>query len=253
MPKLLLLRAFFETSNGGYYSPIHDNGCATLLPILDNREWYRVIPPHLLANNIVDTCTGCRLSAYYAVEYGVQPLVHRDPRLDLGFYTGYYAPGGRLPKSSDKRLVEGDYLLFMAGLARYPEGFWGARRRLNEIKRIFQRLVHDGKTGIFIVGGLRVVEVVDVSVTGWSRVLEEYPFLAESPHYYRFNDNPVAVIGEPLQITPIKIADSRGKPTMELIKIVGREHALKIARNKYRKSRVVVVKGDVEDQLVNLI
>lgn len=247
MPRLLLLRVFFETSNGGYYSPIHGDGCASLLPIPDDRRRYRVIPSHLLANNIVDTCTGDKLSAYYPMEYGVQPLVHRDPRLDLGFYTGYYAPGGRLPKSNDKRLGEGDYLLFMAGLARYPRSFWNTRRRLGEIKRVFRKLVREGRTGIFIVGGLRVTRVVDVSVDGWDRVLEEYPFLAESPHYYRFNDHPVAVIGKPLSIDPVMIADSAGKPTRKLVELIGREYAYRVARNNYRKSKVVRIEGSLEE------
>lgn len=248
-----MLRAFFETSNGGYYSPIHGDGCVTLLPIPDNRSRYRIVPPHLLADRIIDSCSGRRLSTYYPIEYGVEPLIHRDPRLDLGFYTGYYAPKGRLPKKNDKKLGRGDYLLFMAGLARYPKDFWSTRRRLGEIRRVFRKLVREGRTGIYIVGGLRVVEVIDTSTTGWSKAVGEYPFLAESPHYYRLNDYPVAVVGEPLKMNPIVISDPNRKPTDSLVALVGREHAWRIARNNYRKSRIIRVGWDFEETLASLI
>ncbi len=253
MPKLLLLRAFFETSNGGYYSPLHENGCASLLPIPDDRRRYRRIPQHLLADKITDPCTGNSISIYYPIEYGTRPLVHRDPRLDLGFYTGYYAPNGRLPKREEKRLGEGDYLLFIAGLAMYPEDFWIMRRRLGEIRRVFRKLVREGKAGVFIVGGLRVIELIDTSATGWSEAIEKYSFLAESPHYYRVKDYPVAVVGEPLIIDPIMIADSTGKPTRKLVALIGEERARSIARNNYRKSRVIRVGVDFEEKLANLI
>ncbi len=206
-----------------------------------------------MANNIADPCTGNKLSIYYPIEYDIKPLVHRDPRLDLGFYTGYYAPKGRLPKREGKKLSRGDYLLFMAGLAMYPKVFWSRRRKLSEIKNIFRKLVREGKAGVFIVGGLRVIELIDTSATGWSSVLDYYPFLAESPHYYRVNDYPVAVVGESLNINPLMIADSTGKPTEKLIALIGEEYARRIARNNYRKSSVIRVNENFEEKLFELI
>ncbi len=251
MTRILLLRVFVETSNGGYYSPLHEDGCATLLPIPDDKRKYRTIPSHLLAGNIVDECNGRELSQYYPVELGENPIVHRDPRLDKGFYTGYYAPKGRIPRRHGKRLGRGDYLVFIAGLARYPRGFWEKRRRLAEIHRAFTEARRRGLTGIYIVGYIVVEDIVDVNADGWSRVLEKYSFLKESPHYYRVNDKPVAVIGKPVKTRPpIMIADSTGSPTIMLAELIGRENALKLAKNHYRKSRVLNVEPYILEKLV---
>ncbi|ADI31854.1 hypothetical protein [Staphylothermus hellenicus] len=150
MAKLLILRAFLETSNGGYYSPLYRK-CYTLLPIPEDPYRLREIPLHLQPGKIIDQCTGEKFSKFYPVEHDNNPI-HNDPRLDLGIYTGYYMPKGRLPHKKGKKLEENDLLLFMAGLAEYPEKFWSKRRGLREIKKAFRDSLVNGKAGIFIVG-----------------------------------------------------------------------------------------------------
>ncbi len=244
MSKLLLLRAFIESSNGGYYSPIHqDRGCYTLLYIIDDPNRYSWIPDHLLPDNIVDNCTGYRLSVFYPVEYLDKPI-HRDPRLDLGFYTGYYMPHGRLPVKDDKRLGRGDLLLFMAGLCKYNENLWGGRYSLSRFRSVFRRVYRSGFCGIYIVGGIIVEDIVDVSVYGWENIISSYPFLKYSPHYYRVGDEPVAVIGSGFKLVkPLLIGFRRGVYSGYFEELIGRRDALMVSMNNFMRSRVIEI-GD---------
>ena len=245
MPKLLLLRAYIETSNGGYYSPIHpDNDCYTLLYIPENPQRLRVVPDHLIPRNITDPCTGRRLADYYPVEMREKPI-HRDPRLDLGFYTGYYMPHGRQPKKPGKRLEPGDHLAFMAGLAEYPPNYWDKPHTHREIKRTFRQICRNPKQcGVYIVGGIIIEEIVNIAETGWKQAVAMYPALRESPHYYRIDDYPVAVIGKTYQLNPpirISSPENSRKPSEQLIQLVGEQNASNIARNNYRRSGTLEV------------
>lgn len=241
MPKLLILRAYLETSNGGYYSPLHSK-CYTLLPIPENPRKLREVPEHLQPDKIVDLCTKKKLSSFYPLEHRNNPL-HNDPRLDLGFYTGYYMPKGRIPHRAEKRLGENDLLLFMAGLARYPENFWSKSRSLREIKKAFRESVRRGKSGIFIIGGIIVREIIDISETGWGIMIKKYPVIKHSPHYYRRNDYPVAVIGKGFFLKkPFRISTSNLKPTKNFVELIGKENAYNTARNNYRRTRVIKIK-----------
>lgn len=241
MAKLLILRAFFETSNGGYYSPLNRE-CYTLLPIPEDLSKLGKTPPHLQPEKIIDQCTGEKLSKFYPIEHDNNPL-HNDPRLDLGIYTGYYMPKGRLPYKKNKKLEENDLLLFMAGLAEYPEKFWSKRRRLSEIKKAFRESQVKDKAGIFIVGGIIIDEIIDISKIGWKNSIRRYPNIIYSPHYYRKNDYPVAVIGKGFLLRkPFKISTSKLKPTKNFIELIGKENAYNTARNNYRRTRIIYVK-----------
>ncbi len=251
MPKTLFLRAFIETSNGGYYSPIHANRGYTLLYIPENHQ-LRDHPSHLYPENIRDECTGLTLDHYYPVEDRGRPI-HRDPRLDLGFYTGYYMgpPGyGRLPKKPSKRLGPGDLLLFMAGLAKYPEKLWASRFTRGLIRRIHRETCSRGLCGVYIVGGIIIEEVIDISVTGWDQALKIYPQLYYSPHYYRSgSDHPVAVVGKGFKLgKPLLIGYGKNKPHKNLVELIGYRDAYMVSRNNYRRSSVLSM-GSVEEYI----
>ncbi len=250
-----------ETSNGGYYSPIHPaRDCYTLLYIPETRPLMNK-PPHLYPENIIDKCSGRPLSDYYPVELRGKPI-HRDPRLDLGFYTGYYMgpPGhGRLPKNPDKGLGRGDLLLFMAGLATYPEEPWGKGFTLPMVKRVLRKTCRMGGCGVYIVGGIIVEHIVDTSVAGWNRAISEHPVLEQSPHYYRISgdgrDHPVAVVGRGFQLDrPLLIGRGKNNPHRNLAELIGEGNAVMVSRNNYRRSRIIVVESieDFMDKLLKL-
>ncbi len=235
--KLWILRAFLDTSSlrgrGGYFSPLHARDCATLIPIpeIDAKRSVFLDP-----SVVKDECTGKPLEHYMPTDMGW--LLHRDPRLDLGFYMDY---SWRLSSS----LARGDMLAFMAGLARYPEGFWERRRSYREIKKAFRESVRLKRAGIYLVGLLHVREVIGISRSGWDYALRSHPQLSESPHYQRPDDKPIAVVGRgylvsppaPLSIPSIKLS---GQPPTDLAKaLLGIEVAGKMAGGNYRKSRGV--------------
>ena len=242
--RLLLLRAFLDTGSlrrsSGYYSPLHGS-CATLIPVPETKARAE----HLEPSRAVDPCTSRPLVEYMPLEGGW--TLHWDPRLDLGFYTDYYAPRGRLPHRPGHRLNQGDVLAFMAGLAVYPEGFWERRRRKNDILRAFRRSVSEGRAGIYLVGLIRIRAVIDVSRTGWNHALTLHPQLRLSPHYHRPVDEPVAVIGEgylvepPAPLSKPNGALARQPPSPLLEQLIGSAAAKAVARGNYRRSRVVRV------------
>lgn len=232
-----------DEANGGYYSPLHEGGCASILPVPEKNS-LRHIPSFMNPDNIVDPCGYGVLSRYYVCDCFSNNVkaVHNDPRPDLGFYTGHYAPYGRIPKSFGKRLREGDILLFMAGLAEYPEDLWDHCRTVKDVRKVLSSLKRRGKAGIYIVSGLVVERVVDIGRTGWVKALRDYPVLEYSPHYYSWDDRTVAVIGKGFIISPpLKIYCFREGLSREFIDLVGRDNAVKIMRNNFRRSGVVEV------------
>ena len=148
---------------------------------------------------------------------GREWVLHRDPRLDAGFYTEPLGRRGRLPRA----LGPGWALVFAAGLAVYPQWFWARRRTRREILAAFRRARVEGRAQVYIVG-LILVEEVHV-VSDWARAPT---LLGESPH--RAYGEPVrAVIGEPLLLRPpLPISALRGE---------GLERRLeRLARGRYR-------------------
>ncbi len=143
--------------------------CPVLLPVPDPRV-PEPPPPHLDPWSVEDQCAGRSLAWYMPV--GGEWRLHRDPRLDLGFYTEPLDPRRRrLPR----RLGRGDVIVFAAGLAWFPEGFWSSRRRRREILSAFQ----GARRGVYAVALLRVEGVYEV--TDWS-VPPPVEGALESPH-----------------------------------------------------------------------
>ncbi len=247
--KILLLRAYAETSSNGYYSPLHRGNCPTLLPIPEEGV-LRAKPWFMDPRRTRSPCTGEPLSTYYPVEHAATPI-HNDPRLDLGLYTDYYMPGGRLPSRPGKRLGRGDVLLFMAGLAQYPDEAWRRPRSLREQKRLFDEARRRGRAAVYLVGGIVVEEIVDTGLVGWEKAVRRHPVLACSPHYYRVMDEPVAVLGRGFTLQPPpRISCGRG-PCRGFTMLLG-DAALGAARNNYRRTRVVEWRGNWTDFLEEL-
>ncbi len=254
MPRLLLLRAYMDTSDGGYYSPLHSSGCVSLLPMPEKKRIRRP-PAFLRPRYLVDPCTGGSLDKYYVSGcFERYPhTVHNDPRPDLGFYTGYYMPRGRVPHREPKKLRRGDILLFMAGLAEYPEDTWRIARSVRDVQKILTGLKREGKAGIYIVSGLVVEEVLDISQTGWNRALKKYPQLRYSPHYYRRGDKPVAVIGRGFYLNPpLMIYSYKTGLTRKFIELIGEDNAVKVSRNNFRRSAVIEVPYNTIKDIVYL-
>ncbi len=173
-----LIRVYADTSTTGYYSPLHPElGCATLIPIPDPRV--KSPPPWLDPWRVRDPCTR-REIAWFMPLGGEWPL-HRDPRLDAGFYTEPLGRRGRLPADANR----GWLLAFASGLAEYPGSFWYERRGLGEIRRRFRKATVEGKTGVYIIALMEVERVVEVR--DWAGAPEA---LWESPH---------RVYGEPVR------------------------------------------------------
>ena len=262
MARLLLLRAWLDTGSlrggRGYYSPLTEDGCPMLIPIPETRvekPWSQ-LPSSLDPRRWRSRCTGQPLEHYMPLEHPW--LLHNDPRLDTGgegFYTDYYAPKGRLPKSPEKELRPGDVLAFAAGLASYPRGFWERRRRHREILQAFREAVARGDAGLYLVGYLVVQEVIDTSKTGWERAISRHPVLRESPHYHRIGDRPVAVLGKPRMLEkPLRLASPLGgrlcgRPEEPLVEILGARAAARLVKQNCRRSSVVQAGRGVLEKL----
>ncbi|WFO74896.1 hypothetical protein J4526_07440 [Desulfurococcaceae archaeon MEX13E-LK6-19] len=238
MPRLFMMRVYLSTSDlkvmPGYYSPfLREKECAGLIPIPDEHIPQDRLPAHLDPCRAIEPCTGLKYEMLQPLEWSW--ILHRDPRLDLGFYTD--------PRFN--RVRSGDIVLFVAGLAEYPRGFWGSRRwSIKEIRRVFTDSVRQGKAGIYVVGGIIVEKVLNISrlKDGWKKALEIAPILKYSPHYYHGNDYPVALIGKsfilepPLPVSKPVPGKLVGPPTRLLVKLLGEEKAYAYARKNYRKS-----------------
>ncbi len=264
-----ILRVFLDGSSlggRGYYSPLHrEKGCATLIPIPEDplflREEYRVNPPSFMdPDKWIDSCTGATISTFMPIKpptrldnfvksipgrrgiaYREPWILHNDPRIDRGFYTD---TGSRIPKD----LKRGDILFFAAGLAEYPRGFWDKRRTLSSIISTFNRAKDEGKTGIYLVGGIIVKEVVHLDTDeDWEKAISMHSYLRESPHFYRVNRSAIAIIGRgftvspPAPLTTPRRGSSLGRPSKLLQEILGREAAYSFIRGNARISRLVEI------------
>ena len=219
---MLLLRAWADTSTARQYSVLHENGCSTLIPIPEQKTRLRMAPCFLDPYCTLSPCTKKPIADYIL---GEPFLLHNDPRLDLGFYTGYWAPRGRIPRG----LREGDLVLFMAGLVR--------EESLEESRRGLEAVQERGAGGVYVVGGLIVERILDVFREGWEKALKEHYWLQCSPHYWRRGDAPVALIGRGFLLYPPLRASSRNRePSRELASLIGLKKATALARSNYRRS-----------------
>ena len=192
----------------------------------------RRVPCFLRPRCLLSPCS-LRSLSFYMARYS--PVLHNDPRLDKGFYTGYWAPRGRLPRS----LGRGDVLLFVAGLVW--EDYTGLATRPG-------KLVERGLAGIYFVGGIVIEEILDTRSMGWSRALHRWPRLVYSPHYWRRRDTPVAVVGQGFMFRPLLPASAPGTlraPSEAAIELLGAEAAKGLARSRFRRSRLVELSLDL--------
>ncbi|RUM47831.1 MAG: hypothetical protein DSY37_01310 [Hyperthermus sp.] len=249
--RLLILRTFIDTGSlrggQGYYSPIHvERECATLIPVPETRvkRRHRLLDPEAVG----DPCTGMPLSHF--MPRGGEWLIHNDPRLDLGFYTDYYAPRGRLPRRPGHRLSKGDVIGFAAGLAYYGDGFWETRRSMYEIRMEFKSAVKEGRAAIYLVGFIKVARIVDVGSVGWERAVREFPQLRESPHLLGAvegggDEGTIAVIGEGYIVRPPAPLSTptdrleRQPPSRLLERLIERDNAVSFSRSNYRRTKLL--------------
>ena len=221
---ILGIRIWADTVNGAQYSIIHRDGCITPIPIPEHRR-LREKPCFLDPDCTKTRCTNKPLSHYMQKPY---PL-HNDPRLDQGFYTGYWAPRGVIPRDFKPTGI----LLFFAGLAAEHHS---KRPRLKS-------LVAEQLGGVYLVGGILVEEVIDTSKTGWRRALKQHPELICSPHYWRRDvDMPLAVLGRGFALDPPIPAHSPEtpeRPSQLLTRLLGEKAAQGFALNNYRRTRLV--------------
>jgi len=245
---VVLLRVYADTSNIGYYSVLHEDGCATLLPI-DENYGIREIPAFLDPRKIVDSCKNTPLKTYYKFARVEVNAVHNDPRLDLGFYTeGLH--GARLPR---KKLKLGDIVLFMAVLAQYPDEIWYSSRV--SMRKVLSTLRREDKIGVYLVGGIVVEKKVTILSDMWSEAVKAYPILAYSPHYYRVEDRDTfAILGRGFKIEPpLKIAaytQTGFRITDTLKRLVGSSTSLALAKQRFRRSRYLLVDNSVLDNWI---
>ncbi len=245
--RVLLYRAFLDTSNGGYYSPIHKSlKCATLIPpsILPlTPERLRRIPPWLNPYKVIDPCTGKHMINYLPSDK--KWVLHNDPRLDLGFLTDKpMARGGRIPWG----VIKGSVVVFVSGLIDYPEGFWETPRRFAEIRHLFREAMSDCRAALYAVGGMIVDNFIDILDLGWKRAIDRHPCLKESPNYWYQDPEVIAILGKPFRLRPpVKLYTyCNWKATQALIELLGSETSEKVLRNELKRMNLFEVQDPLE-------
>ncbi len=212
----LLLRVYFETADGGYYSPKFRN-CFEALPVPEfigrlTRIDYAL---NFTYDKVPSRCGAGGLNKYLPIDYllvggssypASKVIAHYDPRLDIGVYSDYWrSAGGRIPKALKTEGKE-SYLFFAAGLAKYPPKFFDVKHGFTEIRRVFMR----SDRGIYVVGYMKVDEVADLTEFSskiqaslrdggidkvWEEAVKKYgERVIMTPHYARPVDLPVVVL-----------------------------------------------------------
>lgn len=241
--KIVLIRVYADLSNPGYYSVIHRDNCITILPVVEKNS-LETIPSFMDPGRIIDKCSGKPLEYYYKFSKFNPKAIHNDPRIDLGFYTEE-ARSNRLPYTKMSRET---IILFMSGLAKYPENIWFASKK--EFRKIQREIRSKNLMGIYIIGGIVLNKVLKIESSDWNKTFEEIPVLMYSPHYYRKNNkNTVAFIGKGFYINPpLKIATlttDSFKITRDLIELINRENVYKLIKQNFRKTSIIETKRDI--------
>ncbi len=213
--KGLLLRVFFESADGGYYSPIFGK-CYEVLPVPEPiRSDVDVSAiQRFQYSNIASRCGDHPLSKYIPYDYVLiggsshhvsRVVAHWDPRFDIGVYADYWRTiGGRIPK--DFKDCENCYIFFAAGLAKYPPGFFDVKKGFTEIRKTFLK----SDRGIYVVGYMKVDEIADLTEISeelslrksrytlrevWEEAIARYGSkIKEIPHLLRPADLPTIVL-----------------------------------------------------------
>ncbi len=215
--KGLLLRVFFESADGGYYSPTFDS-CYEVLPVPEplRSDVDNEVVQEFLYSSIPCRCGDCSLSKYIPHDYVLidgsshhvsNVVAHWDPRFDEGVYANYWRTiGGRLPRNF--RRCDDCYIIFAAGLAKYPPKFFGERKGFTELRKKFL----SSDRGIYVIGYMKVDEVVDLAEISaemssvstkysvkdvWEEATSRYGHRVKRvPHYIRHVDLPVIVLSD---------------------------------------------------------
>jgi hypothetical protein len=213
--KGLLLRVFFESADGGYYSP-HFERCYEVLPVPEpvRGDADASMIQRFAYSNIASRCGDHPLSKYMPYDYVLiggsshhvsKIVAHWDPRFDIGVYADYWRTiGGRIPR--DFKDCDDCHIFFAAGLAKYPPGFFNEKKGFTEIRKTFLK----SDRGIYVVGYMKVDEVVDLTEISaelslrkaryslrevWEEAIKRYGSkIREIPHLLRPADLPVIVL-----------------------------------------------------------
>lgn len=212
----LLLRVFFETADGGYYSPMFKD-CYEVMPVPEFIGKFQKLDyaMNFTYDKIPCRCGTCNLGKFLPTDYVLvggssyhvsKVIAHWDPRLDIGVYSDYWrSAGGRIPKTL--RDCEGEcYVFFAAGLAKYPPRFFSRKHGFTEIRRAFMK----AERGVYVVAYMKVDEIadltefaskmdVDIGKEGTEKIWEEAikvygERIPKTPHYARSGDLPVVIL-----------------------------------------------------------
>jgi hypothetical protein len=238
--KVFLLRQWFDTSIGGYYSPLIDS-CTELLP--------RPTPHGVKYREVKARCMEGTLERYLPVDSirirsrhipVSRALTAGCPMLVKGVYCdeqdrlSYWGAG------------EGDYVVLIAGLARYPKDFFKTRWRLQDIRKILER----SSKALYIIGYMEISKKVDTRTLGWSESVLIDPRLEPIGRMVEYKWTPVfylspgkggRVLSEPLKIA---VAERTG---FKYIKPPG------LSRFKSKYLRKTVLKGKTGENLVKYL
>jgi hypothetical protein len=217
--KSLLLRVFFESADGGYYSP-YIGECFELLPVPEviGRSYREDVYKKFLYDSLQCRCGKGRLRKYLPSDYVLvggssyhirEVMAHWDPRFDIGIYSDYWrAAGGRIPKDFKKCNNTKCFIFFAAGLAKYPKRFFERKHGFTEIRRTFMK----SDRGIYVIAFMEINEVIDLTEIAsrmkidigaegdlkiWEWAEKEYgDRITKTPHYARGWDLPVIILSD---------------------------------------------------------
>ncbi|MCE4607327.1 MAG: hypothetical protein F7B59_08400 [Desulfurococcales archaeon] len=239
--KVFLVRQWFDTSIGGYYSPIYPDGCMDLIP--------RPGPVGVPYREFPAKCMEGSLARYLPVDSlrlstrtipVSRTLTAGCPVVDHGIFC-----------DDNRRLTqlgasEGDYIVYTAGLAHYPKDFFKTRWRLHDVRSVMER----SSRGIYIVGYMEISKIVDTSTLGWGEAALIDPRVdsigrpvgyAWNPVFYLSPARGGVVLGEPLKIAGAE------RPGLKYIKPMG------LPRFKSKYFRKTVLRGRAAERLLRYL
>ncbi|MEB3757272.1 MAG: hypothetical protein GSR76_00215 [Desulfurococcales archaeon] len=238
--KVFLLRQWFDTSIGGYYSPITD-GCIDLLP--------RPTPHGVHYRELKAKCITGTLERYLPVDSlrirsrhipVSRALTTGCPMVEKGVYCDEQNRLGILGAG------EGDYIVLTAGLARYPKDFFKTRWRLQDIRRVMER----SSKALYIIGYMEIAKKVDTRALGWSESILIDPRLEPIGRIVEYKWKPVFYLspakGGRVLSEPVKIAVVE-RTGLKYIKPPG------LPRFKSKYLRKTVLKGRTGENLVRYL
>ncbi|MCE4614526.1 MAG: hypothetical protein F7B60_03240 [Desulfurococcales archaeon] len=239
--KVFLIRQWFDTSIGGYYSPIYREDCIDLIP--------RPMPIGVPYKEFHAKCIKGTLERYLPVDSlrtstrtipVSRALTPGCPIVDRGIYCD---ATGRLKSLG---AAEGDHIVYTAGLAHYPKDFFKTRWRLHDIRSVLER----SRRGIYIIGYMEISKIIETTILGWSEAVLIDPRVDSIGRLTGYIWNPVFYLsparGGILLGEPLKIAVSE-KEGLKYIKPIG------LPRFKSKYFRKTVLRGRAAENLVRYL